>query len=39
METEVDRLFMVKWKNLSYSEATWEKESNICEHSKILEFK
>ena len=24
LNLEVDRLYMVKWKNLSYSEATWE---------------
>lgn len=23
LNVEVDRLYMVKWKNLSYSEATW----------------
>jgi hypothetical protein len=24
LNIEVNRLYMVKWKNLSYSEATWE---------------
>jgi hypothetical protein len=24
LNIEVNKLFMVKWKNLSYSEATWE---------------
>ena len=39
LETEIDRLYLVKWKNLSYTEATWEKESNIANTSKLLEFR
>lgn len=30
---------MVKWKNLSYSEATWEQENVISSPDKIQEFK
>mgnify|MGYP000875725821 CR=1 FL=1 len=39
LNVEVDRLYMVKWKNLSYSEATWELESVILCPDKIAEFK
>jgi hypothetical protein len=39
LNVEVDRLYMVKWKNLSYSEATWELESVISCPDKISEFK
>lgn len=39
LNVEVDRLYMVKWKNLSYSEATWELESVISCPDKIAEFK
>jgi hypothetical protein len=35
LNVEVDRLYMVKWKNLSYSEATWELESVISCPDKI----
>ena len=30
LNIEVDRLYLVKWKNLSYSESTWELESIIA---------
>jgi hypothetical protein len=36
---EVNHLYMVKWKNLSYSEATWEQENVISCPEKIHEFK
>lgn len=39
LQTEVDRLYLVKWKNLSYLEATWEKESNIACPAKLMEFR
>jgi len=29
LNIEVNRLYMVKWKNLSYSEATWELENVV----------
>ena len=35
LNLEVDKLYMVKWKNLSYSEATWEQESVIGYPEKI----
>jgi hypothetical protein len=39
LNVEVNRLYMVKWKNLSYSEATWELETVVSCPDKILEFK
>ena len=36
---EVNRLYMIKWKNLSYSEATWEQENAVTCIDKVLEFK
>jgi SNF2 family DNA or RNA helicase len=36
---EVDKLYMVKWKNLSYLESTWEHESMIPSSHKINDFK
>lgn len=39
LNVEVDRLYMVKWKNLSYSEATWELESAVGVPEKIQEFR
>lgn len=39
LNLEVNRLYMVKWKNLSYSEANWELESVISCPDKIHEFK
>lgn len=36
---EVDKLYMVKWKNLSYLEATWEHESILSCPNKINDFK
>ena len=38
LNTETDKLFLVKWKNLSYTEATWEPESLINNPLKIAEF-
>lgn len=39
LNVEVNRLYMIKWKNLSYSEATWELESVVSCPDRILEFK
>jgi hypothetical protein len=30
LNIESDRLYLVKWKNLSYSESTWELETVIA---------
>jgi hypothetical protein len=35
LNVEVNHLYMVKWKNLSYSEATWEQENVISCPEKI----
>ena len=35
----MDKLFLVKWANLSYSDNTWEKESVIRLPSKIQDFR
>jgi hypothetical protein len=35
----VDKLYYVKWKDLSYKDATWESEKNINAPEKIEEFK
>jgi len=35
LNIEVNRLYMVKWKNLSYSEATWELENVVSCPDKI----
>ena len=39
LNKEVDKLFLVKWRNCSYLEATWEKESAINCPEKISDFK
>ncbi|CAD8066277.1 unnamed protein product [Paramecium sonneborni] len=39
LSQEPDRLYLVKWKHLSYLEATWEPESLIDCRQKIKEFK
>lgn len=36
---EVDKLYFVKWKNLSYIDATWERESVIEAPDKINDFR
>lgn len=36
---EVDMLYLVKWRNLSYLESTWEHESVISNPSKITDYK
>ncbi len=36
---EVDMLYLVKWKNLSYLESTWEHETVISNPTKINDFK
>lgn len=36
---EPDRLYLIKWKHLSYLESTWEPESLVDCRQKIMEFK
>ena len=37
---EIDKLYLVKWKNLSYTQSTWEHEQILTEYnSKINDFK
>lgn len=36
--TDVDKLYLVKWRNSSYSDSTWEPESVINDPSKIANF-
>lgn len=36
---DIDRLYLVKWTNLSYSDSTWETESVIDSPSHINEFR
>jgi len=36
---EVDHLYLVKWKNLSYFDSTWEPQSLIACANKINDFK
>jgi chromodomain-helicase-DNA-binding protein 7 len=38
LDRETDRLYLVKWKNLSYTECTWELESEINATPKISDF-
>lgn len=38
LNAEVDKLYLVKWRELSYADATWEAESGIGPE-KIEEFK
>lgn len=35
---EADKLFLVKWKNLSYTDITWEAESDLKNPSKIADY-
>ena len=37
--SEVDKLYFVKWKNLSYLDSTWEQESIIANPQKINDFR
>jgi len=39
LTNEVDKLYFVKWKNLSYTEASWEHESLIANPQKINDFR
>ncbi len=32
---QTEKLYLVKWNNQSYSDATWEKESNILNNDRI----
>ena len=36
---EYERLFLVKWKNLSYLDSTWETESSLNAANKINDFR
>jgi len=35
LHSEADRVFMIKWKNLSYNDATWEPENLLSCQEKI----
>jgi len=35
LHSEADRVFMIKWRNLSYSDATWEPENLLNCQEKI----
>jgi len=37
--SETDKLYFVKWKNLSYLDSTWEQESVIANPQKINDFR
>jgi hypothetical protein len=42
LNVDVDKVYLVKWKNLSYTQATWELESSIASangHNKIADFR
>lgn len=39
LSVEVDTLYLVKWKNLSYLESTWEHESVIGNSQKINDYR
>lgn len=36
---DIDTLYLVKWKNLSYREATWEHESELNAYHQITAFR
>ena len=36
--TEIDKLYLVKWRNMSYNDATWEPESIINNPGMIANF-
>lgn len=38
LDSEVDKLYLVKWKTLSYTEVNWEPESLLSCPDKITEF-
>ena len=38
LDSEVDKLYLVKWKNLSYTEVTWEQESLLNCPEKAADF-
>jgi chromodomain-helicase-DNA-binding protein 7 len=38
LDRETSRLYLVKWKNLSYTDVTWETEADIRATSKISDF-
>ena len=38
LNAEVEKLYLVKWKNLSYMDSTWESEKHINVPGKILDF-
>jgi hypothetical protein len=35
LNVDVDKLYFVKWKDLSYGEATWESEKKLNSPEKI----
>ena len=39
LNKEIDKLFLVKWKNLSYLDSTWEHESIIASPQKINDYR
>lgn len=39
LNSETDRLYYVKWKDMSYGDATWESERVFNGPEKIEEFK
>ncbi|KAL4510059.1 hypothetical protein ABPG72_010252 [Tetrahymena utriculariae] len=39
LSVEIDTLYLVKWKNLSYLESTWEHESIIGNQTKINDYR
>jgi len=39
LNKEPDRLYLVKWKNLSYLDSTWEHETVICCPNKVSDYR
>ena len=39
MFSEIDLLFLVKWKNSSYMETTWEHQSELPDGSSISDYR
>ena len=38
LNQEIDQFYLVKWKELSYAESTWERESMFKHPEKVEEF-
>lgn len=36
MNKEVDPLYLVKWRNQSYQDSTWEKASTLTEYPDVI---